>query len=208
MAAWPHALVAQSPGATDGAVQVGDLWIYETKNQVTGFPAEGYTEMVAQVSPKEFTVNTTYREPVYRWPQSYLVTYDHDWDLIDRFDWKFSPNNGMGVRTPLSVGKTWRAEFNAQDLQTTRRTYRGSSASKVLAQETITTDAGTFDAFKIDQQAHWLDPRDPASVWEFQVMTWYAPQVNHWVRRTRLLKFAKRTRYDTSEELTDFVRKL
>ncbi|HEY3640184.1 MAG TPA: hypothetical protein VGL31_03750 [Xanthobacteraceae bacterium] len=208
MTAWPHVLVAQSPEAADGAVRVGDLWIYETRNEVTGLPAEGYTEMVAQVSPKEVVVNRTFREPVYRWPQNYIVTYDHDWNVVDRFDWKFKPNDGLGFRAPLSVGKTWQAEFDAQDLQTTRRTYRGTSASKVVGQETITTGAGTFDTFKIDQQARWLDPRDLARIWEFQVVSWYAPQINHWVRQTKLLKFAKRVRYSTSEELADFTRKL
>jgi hypothetical protein len=204
---WPHFLVAQTPDS-DSAIRVGDLWIYDAKNEVTGLPAEGFTEMVAQVSSKEITVNRTYREPVYRWPQSYLVTYDHDWDRVDDLSWKFKPNNGLGVRLPLSVGKTWRAEFDAEDLQTTRRTYRGTSSSRVVAQESITTDAGSFDTFKIEQQARWLDPRDPARAWEFQVVTWYAPQINHWVRRTELIKFDKRVRYNTSVELADFTRKL
>jgi hypothetical protein len=207
---WPHLVVAQlqSSDGTGGPPQVHDLWIYDTKNEVTGLPSEGYTEMVVQVSPKEVVVNRTYREPVYRWPQNYIVTYDHDWDVIDRFDHKFKPNDGLGLRMPLSVGKTWQAEFDAQDLHTTRRTYRGTSSSKVVAQETITTDAGTFDTFKIEQQARWLDPLDPARMWEFQIVSWFAPQINHWVRRTTLTKFEKRVRENTTEELADFNRKL
>jgi len=207
---WPHLVVAQSQSSdgTGGPPQIGDLWIYDTKNEVTGLPSEGYTEMVAQVSPKEVVVNRTFREPVYRWPQSVIVTYDHDWNSIDNLAWKFKPNNGLGIRMPLSVGKTWQAEFDAQDLHTTRRTYRGTSSSKVVAQETITTDAGTFDTFKIEQQARWLDPLDPARMWEAQIVSWFAPQINHWVRRTNLIKFEKRLRDNTSEELTDFHRKL
>jgi hypothetical protein len=207
---WPHLVVAQSQSSdgTSGPPQIGDLWIYDTKNEVTGLPSEGYSEMVAQVSPKEVVVNRTFREPVYRWPQSVIVTYDHDWNSIDNLAWKFKPNNGLGIRMPLSVGKTWQAEFDAQDLHTTRRTYRGTSSSKVVAQETITTDAGTFDTFKIEQQARWLDPLDPARMWEAQIVSWFAPQINHWVRRTNLIKFEKRLRDNTSEELTDFHRKL
>jgi hypothetical protein len=207
MAVWPRILVAQSPDS-DGATRVGDLWIYETKNEVTGFPAEGYTEMVAQVSPNEFVINRTFREPVARWPQSYIVTYNHDWDIIDNFDWKFKPSNGLGVRMPLSVGKTWQAEVDAKNLHTTRRTYRGTSSSKVVSQETTTTDAGTFDTFKIEQQARFLDTNDPARMWEFQIVSWFAPQMNHWVRRTIMSKFEKRLRDNTTEELADFVRKL
>jgi hypothetical protein len=208
LAVGPGLVLAQFQGEADGAPRVHDLWIYDTKNEVTGLPAEGYTEMVAQVSPKEFLVNRTYREPVFRWPQNSIVTYDHDWDVIDKYDWKFKPNDGLGVRLPLSVGKTWQAEFDAQDLHTTRRIYRGTSSSKVVAQEATTTDAGTFDTFKIEQQARWLDPLDPARMWEFQIVSWFAPQINHWVRRTTLIKFEKRLRDHTTEELADFHRKL
>jgi hypothetical protein len=205
-AAWPHVLLAQAPEA-GGPIQVGDLWIYDTRNEVTGLPSEGYTEMVAQVSPKELVLNRTFREPVYRWPQNYIVTYDHDWDVIDRFDWRFKPNDGLGIRMPLSVGKTWQAEYDAHNLQTTRRIYRGTSSSKVVAQETITTDAGTFDTFKIEQQARWLDPIDPARMWEIEVASWFAPQVNHWVRRNMVIKFEKRLRDNTTEELANFIKK-
>jgi hypothetical protein len=207
---WPHLLVAQSQpqGEADGAPRVRDLWIYDTKNEVTGLPAEGYTEMVTEVSPKEVVVNRTFREPVNRWPQNYIVTYDHDWNVIDNFDHKFKANDGMGVRMPLSIGKTWQAEFDAQDLHTTRRIYRGTSSSKVVAQEMITTDAGTFDTFKIEQQGRWLDPLDPARMYELQIVSWFSPQINHWVRRTNLIKFEKRLRENTTEELVDFNRKL
>jgi hypothetical protein len=206
MAIWPRVLVAQSPDSD--SIRVGDLWIYETKNEVTGFPAEGYTEMVAQLSPKEILVNRTFREPVNRWPQNYIVTYDHDWDVVDKYDWAFKPNDGLGVRMPLSVGKTWQAEFDAKNLHTTRRTYRGTSSSKVVSQETATTDAGTFDTFKIEQQARYLDPLDPARMWELQIVSWFAPQLNHWVRRTSLIKFEKRLRENVTEELANFTGKL
>lgn len=208
LAVGPRLVGAQSQEAADGAPRIHDLWIYDTKNEVTGLPAEGYTEMVAQVSPKEVVVNRTYREPVYRWPQNYIVTYDHDWNAIDNFAWKFKPNDGLGIRMPVNIGKTWQAEFDAQDLHTTRRTYHGTSSSKVVVQETITTDAGTFDTFKIEQQARWLDPLDPARMWELQRVSWFAPQINHWVRRTNLLKFEKRLRDNTTEELVEFNRDL
>jgi hypothetical protein len=208
LAVGPRLVVAQSQEEAYHAPRIHDLWVYDTKNEVTGLPAEGYTEMVAQVSPKEFVVNRTYREPVYRWPQNSIITYDHDWNVIDREDFKFKPNDGLGVRLPLNVGKTWQAEFDAQNLHTTRRIYHGTSSSKVVAQETITTDAGTFDTFKIEQQARWLDPIDPARMWEFQIVSWFAPQINHWVRRTELVKFEKRLRENTSVELADFSGKL
>jgi hypothetical protein len=200
--------VAQSQAEADSAPRLHDLWVYTTRNEVTGLPAEGYTEMVAQMSATEIVVNRTYREPVKRWPQNIVFTYDHDWDLIDTFEYKFKPNDGAGVRTPLSVGKTWQAEFDAQNLHTTRRIYRGTSSSKVVGQESITTDAGTFDAFKVEQQARWLDPIDTARMYEIQVVSWFAPQINHWVRRNTVVKYEKRVRENTTDELADFNRGL
>ena len=209
LAVWPHLLVAQSspPDGTGGPAQVGDRWVYDTKNEVTGYPDESFTEMVTKVAPNEIIMNLTFREPVHRLPRAVIVTYDHDWNGIDNLVWKFKPNNGLGIRLPLSAGKTWRAEFDAKNLDTGVN-YRGTSLSKVVAQETITTSAGTFDTFKIEQQARYFRAADPAKMWESQVVGWFAPQINHWVRRTILTKFDKRTRSNTSEELADFSRNL
>jgi hypothetical protein len=49
---------------------------------------------------------------------------------------------------------------------------------------------------------------DPSKLTETQVVIWYAPQINHFVRRTAIVKFEKRTRSSRSEELVDFTRKL
>jgi hypothetical protein len=146
-------------------------------------------------------------DAVLRRPQNSVFTYDNDWNLVDDFVWKFKPNDGLGVRLPLSVGKAWQAEFDAQDLHTTRRIYRGTSSSKVATQESITTDAGTFDTFKMEQQARWLDPGDPSRMWEYQIESWFAPEVQHWVRRTIQIKFEKRVRESTTEELANFIKK-
>jgi hypothetical protein len=37
---------------------------------------------------------------------------------------------------------------------------------------------------------------------------WYAPRINHWVRRTSIVWSEKRVRISGSEELVDFHRKL
>ena len=65
----------------------------------------------------------------------------------------------------------------------------------------------TFDTFKIEQQARWLDPTDPARMWEYQIESWFAPELQHWVRRTTQIKFEKRVRENTTEELANFIKK-
>jgi hypothetical protein len=83
----------------------------------------------------------------------------------------------------------------------------GSVTSKVTAQESLTTQAGTYDTFKIETTVKAFPPSDPSKLWEIQVVRWYAPQINYWVRETNLAKFDKRVRLNISAELIDFSQK-
>lgn len=206
VAAWPHLLVAQSTEETDGPVKVGDRWVYESRDEITGYPKSGYTDLIAEVSPREIILNRTSREPVYGAPESVLVTFDRDWNAIDTLLWKFEPNNGQGIRAPLALGKAWQAEFDAKNLET-GATYKGTSSSKVVGREPVTTAAGTFDTFKIEHKSNLISPSDASKIWEDETVVWYAPQINHWARRTILVIFEKRTRLSVSEELADYTRK-
>ncbi len=205
-AGWPHLLVAQSSEEADGPVKVGDRWVYDIRDESTGYLRNGYTEMVTEVSPREIILNRTFREPGSGLPQSLLITFDRDWNAIDNLLWQFEPNNGQGVRLPLALGKTWQAEFDAKNLDT-GATYKGTSSSKVVGREPITTPAGTFETFKIEHKSKQISPSDASKMWENEVVVWYAPQINHWARQTILVIFEKRTRLNVSEELTDYTRK-
>jgi hypothetical protein len=196
---WPLVLKAQSSEEAEGAVQVGDRWVYDTKDEISGYPKDTYSEIVTQVSPNEIVTSWTFSGK----PGSVLVTYDHDWNRTDNIIWKFKPNDGQGLRLPLTVGKTWRAQFDARNTQTGVN-VRTSISSKVVAQETITTSAGTFDTFKIERTGREFKTADPSNISETHMVVWYAPRINHWVRRTYSMKYAKRLRSSTSEELTDF----
>jgi hypothetical protein len=198
---WPYAVVAQSPEQADEAVKVGDRWVYDQKDEITGFPKDTYSVVVTEVSPKEIVVNMTLRGKT----GSSLIAYDHDWDRIDWPNVKFKPNDGQGIRSPLAVGKEWRTEYEARNTQTGAG-YKGSVLNKVVAQETITTPAGTFDTFKIETRVRSIVTSDPSQASEFENVTWWAPKINHWVRRRLVTKFQHRTLSITSEELTDFSR--
>jgi hypothetical protein len=202
----PHPLVAQSSEEASGPVKVGDRWVYEIRDESTGYPKGGYTDMITEVSPREIILNRTFREPVYGSPESVLITFDRDWDAVDNLLWKFEPNNAQGIRLPLTLGKTWQAEFDAKNLDT-GAIYRGTSSSKVVGREPTTTSAGTFDTFKIEHKSNLISPSDASKIWENEVVVWYAPQINHWARQTILVVFEKRTRLNVSEELADYTRK-
>lgn len=156
------------------------------------------------ILPKEIIVNLTFAggEDV-----SAAITYDHDWNVIDNLVWSYRPNEGQAIRLPLEVGKTWRADFEAKNLRSGSN-FKGSSSSKVVAMESVPTPVGVFDAFKIERQVKQFSAASPSRLWESEITIWYAPQINHWARRTTLVKFEKRVRSSTQEELADFTRKL
>src|ERR1700730_4825991 len=199
--AYANNVLAQFFQAADGAVTVGDRWVYDTRDEMTGYPKETYTEIVTELSPEEAIVNLTFSGSA----TSVVVTYDRDWNCIDNLIWRFRPSNGEGISLPLDVGKTWGIEFDARN-NLTGESIKGSSSAKVVAQEEVTTLAGTFNAFKIERQVRQFNTADPSKLTESQIVLWYAASINHFGRPTNLGKFQERTRSITSEELADFTR--
>ena len=166
------------------------------------YKRQTYSHVVTEVSPKEVVVNLTFRGQ----NGSSLMVYDHDWNRLEQqSNVKFRPHDGQGIRPPLTVGKEWRADYEARVTQTGAAT-KGSVMSKVVGRETVTTPAGTFDTFKIETRVQSLNASDPSQLSQFENVTWYAPQINHWVRRKLIVKIRNRTQSSTSEELTDFSR--
>jgi hypothetical protein len=202
---YPHTLLAQSPPPddNDGPVRAGDRYTYDTKDEITGEPKSTYTSVVTEVTDKEIVTVNTFRGR----PGQVMVVLDHNMDVVDDSAWKYSPNNGLGVRLPISVGKEWRFEYDAKNMQN-GAILRTSGTSKVVAQETVTTQAGTFDTFKIEIHVQQHNTTDATKSSETEIVTWYAPKINHWVRRSFALRVEKRLRSSTSEELVDFSRKL
>jgi hypothetical protein len=199
---WPCVLAAQSPQAPNEGVQVGDRWVFDTKDEISGLPKDTLTRIVTEISDKEIVTETYVRGK----PGKALVIFDRDWDLVDNLAAKYKPNDGQGARLPLAVGKTWRSEFD-QKINQSGASFHGSVFAKVTGQESRTTEAGTFDTFKIEFLIKQFQSSDPSKLWDIQTIKWYAPQVNHWVRETSVMNFDKRTRSSTSAELVDFSRK-
>jgi hypothetical protein len=199
----PYTLMAQSPDDGGGPVRAGDRYTFETKDEITGEPKGTYTSVVTEVSDKEIVTVNSFRGR----PGQTMIVLDHDLDVVDDSVWKYSPNNAQGVRLPLTVSKEWRFEYDAKNMQN-GVIIRTTGESKVVAQETVTTQAGTFDTYKIEQHILQHNTADPTKSSETNIVMWYAPNINRWVRRTFALRIEKRLRSSTSEELVDFSRKL
>ena len=84
---------------------------------------------------------------------------------------------------PLAVGKTW--SFKSTDLNSTAGSAGSARARRrSIAQESVTTRAGTFDTFKIETSLQVQNTNDPTKKFQVVQLTWYAPAINHWVKRT------------------------
>jgi hypothetical protein len=196
---WPANCAAQTAGPR--TIRVGDRWSYDIKDGLTGDLRQAITIVVVDIDDKEITTRTTFRGK--ERPQT--MVFDLDWGRIDDGVWKLTPS-GIGIRKPLQVGNEWRSDGNATNIQS-GTPFRASGVAKAMAQEQITTPAGTFDTIRVEMTVRLINTRDQtrSSTWTFVV--WYAPAVNRWVKRKTEGRAEGRLRDSSLEELTDYSRK-
>jgi hypothetical protein len=201
-ALWPHLLVAQPAEQRTDDIRVGDAWVYDRTDGITGEAKATFTSLVTEVSPQEIVTHTSFRGR----NGHGIVVFDHDWNRTLDGNIKFKPNDGHGVHLPLAVGKEWRIEYTSSNSQNGLN-MKATGLSKVVGQEMLTTAAGTFDTFKIDRETREFNTANPSNLWEVQMLMWFAPSINHWVRRSVVMKFEKRVRSGSTDELIDVMRK-
>jgi hypothetical protein len=182
--------------------QVGDHWTYELHDEITGTLKSTFVNVITQVSPNDIATRTeTFGTPGY----GYLI-YDPSWNVKDSATWKYFPGDGSGVKTPLKVGSNW--NIQSSDTYAARgASVKRTGASKVVAQETVTTAAGTFDTFKIETTETVRSQNDPTKKSDLVMTTWYAPLVDHWVKRTSKITINGHLDQNTSLELIDYGRR-
>ncbi len=180
----------------------GDRWTYEVRDEITGTISANRTNVVTEVTPKEITVQFKIQGTA----NEGLNVYDRSWNLVSNGPWRYAPNDGTGIRTPLAVGKTW--SFQSNDVNAgSEFIWNRSGKSTVLGQESLTTRAGTFETFKIETTYSSRNVKDPTRKEEVASTTWYAPAIDHWVKRTFISRVEKHLRVSNSIELVEYGRK-
>jgi hypothetical protein len=187
--------------ADPGPLRVGDRWSYDIKDEVTGDLRNAVTFVVAEITQKEITARVSVRGR----DRPGTVVYATDWGRIDDGAWKYQPGE-IGIRQPLQVGKEWRSEGNATNIQS-GVALRLSGAAKVVGQEQVTTPAGTFDTFRIEMTVRQINTKDQTKSSTATHVTWYAPAINRWVRKKTDVRSEGRLRDSFSEELTEYSRR-
>jgi hypothetical protein len=79
--------------------------------------------------------------------------------------------------------------------------------AKVVGQEQVTTPAGTFDTFRIEMTVRQINTKDQTRSSTATFVTWYAPEINRWVRKKTDVRSEGRSRDSFSEELTEYSRR-
>jgi hypothetical protein len=182
----------------------GDHWTYEARDEITGKTTGRRTLLVTEITPTEISVRFSFQGS----DRTGFNIYDRSWNLKSRDPWKYSPNDGLGVKSPLRVGATW--NFAANDINSSAGAagiWKRTGSSKVVGQENLTTKAGMFDTFKIETIFSTRRPNDPNNLNEATVQTWYAPAIDHWVKQTFVSRTNKLLRENNSLELVEYGRK-
>jgi hypothetical protein len=182
----PNTAVTQTPSDAENTVQVGDQWTYVTKDEITGNVGRRRTATVTEITPKEIVTQMVTTDG------KSLIVFDHEWNRTKNGNFEYKPHDANGVQFPLAVGKEWRLQYFTSNAKTGAN-FKSSDLSKVVAKETVTTDAGTFEVFRIERQVKEFNTADPSRGSESQITLLYAPQINHWVRRTIVHKVEKAT---------------
>lgn len=85
--------------------------------------------------------------------------------------------------------------------------WRRSGISKVVGEESVTTKAGTFDTFRIETTFAGTNVNNPTLKNDVTSTTWYAPAIDHWVKRTFVSRANKHLRINDVTELVEYGRK-
>ncbi|MCK1388257.1 hypothetical protein [Bradyrhizobium sp. 21] len=200
----PPPAATEQPAAQEAMEepQVGDHWTYEVRDEITGDLKSTITHTVTDVSATEIGI----RLEILGKPGYGYQTYDRSWDMINNGTWRSTPNDGMGVRAPLAVGKSWPVKSTAFN-SSNGVSLKVSGTSKVTGKETITTRAGTFEVYKIESSLESRNANDTTKKYIEAQQTWYAPGVNHWVKRVSVSKSEGRVRNSNAIELVEYGRR-
>jgi hypothetical protein len=200
---------AQSPGSAEqpsnsmDQPMVGDHWIYEIRDEITGELKSTRTDTITDLTPTEIAVRVQF-EPNTAGPTVFI--YDRLWNLKTNPAWRYSPNDGTGVKMPLAVGNTWK--FQDDQIRTPAgATFKNVGTSKVVGTESVTTEAGTFEALKIETSINGHNAADATKRFETRLTTWYVPSIDHWVKRTGKFEFNGRVQENNTQELVEYGRR-
>jgi hypothetical protein len=151
---------------------VGEEWEFEFTNALDSAQNSRYTQKVASVANGQTSL-------VFGGGRSGLAILNESANIVRSGSASYSPSD-QKLSFPLSVGKTWSASYvyvnGAWKTQCDRD-------AKVVAVERVETEAGQFDAFKIEEKTLWQSNDLYGGRGVSRETDWYAPTVGRIVRQ-------------------------
>jgi hypothetical protein len=182
--------------------QVGDHWTYEYRDDISGDVKSIITNTVTDLTDSQIGIRLTWAGH----SNSNSQIFDRSWNLLNQGVHRYSPNDGTGIQAPLAVGKTW--PVKSTDVNSTSGLIaKRAGTSKVAAQESVTTPAGTFDTLRIETSFQVQNTNNAADKAQVVMQTWYAPAIDHWVKRSVTTRAHGRVSANNTVELVDYGRR-
>jgi hypothetical protein len=181
----------------------GDYWTYESHDEITGKLTTPQTTTVTEVTPVEISVRLSAPG---RSDLGFGV-YDRSWNLKSNGGWTYSPHDGQGFKSPLQINASW--GFKCESVAAgSGAVWIRNGSSKVLLKDKIMTKAGLFDTLLVET-TYKLSPNNGTGKNNMEVTarTWYAPAIDHWVRRTTAVRTEGHLRSSNTAELIAYGRK-
>ena len=139
----------------------GDFWTYEVRDEISGTVKAIRNDLVTEVTATEISV----RFDIQGKPAEELNVYDRSWNSKALGPLEISAYDGSGIQLPLKADASWK--FEGDDVNAGNgNIWKRSGRSKVVGQETITTKAGTFEAFKIETVYRDVRPTTRPERWK------------------------------------------
>ncbi len=182
-------------------VAVGDHWSYDLTDEISGEIKRRQTATVTEVSTKDVTV----RIEIAGSDNVGIIIYDNSWNATKNGPQRFSPNDWSGIEQPLEVNKTWKIQSNRID--SNGAVWKRVGESRVTGKESITTKAGQFDTFLIETKFSAQNTNDRSRKTDAVVQTWFDPDINHWVKRSTVMRVNGHVLQNYVLELTGYGRR-
>jgi hypothetical protein len=181
------------------AIRKGDQWTYNDIDDITGKKKATVTFTVTEANDKQIAVRSV-REG--RDEPGFSV-YDLNWNATIVGVWKKLPRDSTGIEPPLVVGKEWSFKHRNQNTST-GAVLNVTTKAKVVGQETAKVASQEYDTFKIETQIHQV-PQNGRSQ-DILIVTWYAPAINRWVKRSWTIRSEGHVKDQHTHELVEFSR--
>ena len=188
---WADAQVGQPD------VHVGDLWKYHELDGLTNETTNEFSHQIVEINDHKITIQLKNK----KMPGSALRYYNREWNPIDNGVVKYDPFYPE-YKFPMNIGVTWKLDYRSTNTQ--RQSFSSVSNGKIVALEKVTVPAGTFDAYRIENDIETRDTGADANITKGHIITWYSPTAQKYIRRESTTFSGGRVRSNSIDELVEY----